>query len=340
MVNKELNNFLPFSHYLLYLYHIDHLNNTNIEKGDTTKIVRREIVNSIIIQELLKQKRQNLEIYLKDQEMPKIDEYDKVLKKNVTTQKISQHTSAMPNIKDGEINKEKKDFKNSLKENYRAKQVQWEVDNYQNDDTEKLDRERRKETKMFLKQVKKRPRFAQEYVDGYSMRDPTVNQNIIQLNKILGKKFYDKKKLNRKVDDFLNNIFKSSPENEENSLFNSIKSNKDEDLKKKIRENLKIDQEENIHIEFGNKENEIVLALVNSAQKTGVQFFKEERNDYDDFLKFREKVISNEKEKELEEHNKLKSENIKKNKRMKEIRRNSYNFDANKSKERFSGYGK
>ncbi len=259
-----------------------------------------------------------------------MEDYEKVLQRNITTQKISQQTSVMPNIKKGdEKNGGNKDFKNMLKENYQSKQLQWKVENFQQDNMEKLDKERRKETKMFLNQFKKRPRFAQEFVDSYSLRDNTVNENIIQMNKVLGKHFYDKKRLNKKIDEYLNEIDKRSREVNDNSILNSVKANKDDELRRKIQDNLAREKEEHFDIQFGKKENEIVIALVNSAKITGTQYFKEEKNDFQDFVSFREKVIAQEKEKETEALNKIKSSDNKRNKTVKDIRRNSYNFDTN-----------
>ena len=89
---------------------------------------------------------------------------------------------------------------------YEAKKDQWKEDDKKIEVEEAVEKERKKDNKRILQQIRKRNRYANLYVDPYSVRNEEVNKNIIELNKELGKNILDKKKLNRRIDDFIDKI--------------------------------------------------------------------------------------------------------------------------------------
>ena len=86
---------------------------------------------------------------------------------------------------------------------FEAKQEQFNEEDVQQGNMEKLEKEKKKETKLFLNQIRRRPRFAQIFVDQYSLRDENVNKNIIEINKHLGRNLYEKKNMNLKIERYL-----------------------------------------------------------------------------------------------------------------------------------------
>ncbi len=277
----------------------EEFSSTPLERGDTIKIVKNEILNSIHVNDIIQQKRMALEECMKEYELPKMEDYEKILMRNITTQKISQHTSVIPKNKD-EINYDKKtkEFPDLLKEKYNSKKVQWKVEDIQTENLEKLEKERRKETKTFLNQINKRPRFAQQYIDHYSQRDQKINNNIVDINKALGKQFYDKKKLNKKIDEFIIDMEIKNKEDEENLKLSikekPVNSNNDE-IRKLLNKNL-LNEDDDREIRFGERENEIVQALVNSTRDEKSHSAKN-RELYNEFKTFKEKIVSQEKAK-------------------------------------------
>jgi hypothetical protein len=273
--------------------------NSHVEKGNTIQIVKNEIVNSIYINDIIKNKREGLNSCLKDYDLPSMEDYEKILMRNITTQKISQHTSVMPKSKeDKNDNGLKKEFPDILKEKYNNKQVQWKIEDIQQENLEKLEKERRKETKMFLNQIKKRPRFAQQFIDQYSQRDNKINHQIMDINKILGKQFYDKKKLNRKIDEFIYELERREMEEEEEKLKSSIheippeSQTANHEIRKLLqKKNLLDEQEEQQEVEFGKRENEIIYQLVNDGREKEKSPTERKMEIFQEFQKFKNKVI-------------------------------------------------
>lgn len=271
-----------------------------IEKGNTIQIVKSEAMNSLLISEIITKKQSSLEDCLKDQELPKLEDYDKILMRNITTQKIAQQTSVL-NPKDRETSNQpsgKNEVYEEYNKKYEEKKPKWEMEDIQQQNLEKLEKERRKDTKAFLSKIKKRPRYTQQFVDQYSIRDENINKNIMDLNKFLGKQSYDKKKLNKKIDDFFLEMEKKTLEEKE-------KLNKIEEEKEVVSPNEEIIQimkkklvsEDDVNVKFGEKENEIVLALVNSTKVNEMSAEEKMKENYKDFLHFKDKVIKRERSK-------------------------------------------
>jgi hypothetical protein len=267
-----------------------------IEKGNTIQIVKNEIINSVYINDIIQHKRDGLNACLKDYDLPTMEDYEKILMRNITTQKISQHTSILPKSKEDKNDSNmKREFPEMLKEKYTNKQVQWKIEDIQQENLEKLEKERRKETKMFLNQIKKRPRFAQQFIDHYSQRDNKVNHHILDINKILGKQFYDKKKLNRKIDEFIYDLDRKELEQTEklkSSPREPPSNSANHEIKKLLqKKNLLDDHEDDLDVEFGKRENEIIFALVNDGREKEKSPHEKKYEVFQDFQKFKDKVI-------------------------------------------------
>lgn len=186
------------------------------------------------------------------------------------------------------------ELKDEFKKNYDAKQNQWRMEDIQQETIEKMEKERRKETKMFLNQIKKRPRFTQLYVDDYSKREENTNKNIVELNKMLGKQLYDKKRLNKKIDEFLYNIEKmneNEPKEKSNLKDEEESKSRIEVLNKLIR-NLNEEKDEEYPFKFGERENEIVISLVKENRFNEKSPDQKKIDEYKLFQEFKDKVIN------------------------------------------------
>lgn len=160
---------------------------------------------------------------------------------------------------------------------------------------EKLEKEKKKETKQFLNQIRRRPRFAQIFVDQYSLRDENVNKNIIEINKHLGRNLYEKKNMNLKIDKYLDLIENNKLKEEE--YLNTENSYDKEQiiLQQMMLKNLEFDEEmENHYNKMGTREKEEILALVKKGriEKNKEQTFKE---DFELFQDFKQHVLKKEK---------------------------------------------
>ena len=106
-----------------------------------------------------------------------------MVKRNLTSEKLLSSTKVLQKPKEDGAQKDSDLVKDEYKKNYDNKQEQWNEEDVQQGNMEKLEKEKKKETKLFLNQIKRRPRFAQIFVDQYSLRDENVNKNIIEINK-------------------------------------------------------------------------------------------------------------------------------------------------------------
>ncbi len=111
------------------------------------------------------------------------------------------------NTKDIDYNKIKQlPIKEQYNELYNKKKLVWQKEDKIIEANEQLELEQRKKTRLLLNQLKKRNRYAHLYIDDYSLRDKQVNKNILDLNKELGKRVMDKKKLNKVVEEFIESL--------------------------------------------------------------------------------------------------------------------------------------
>ena len=158
-----------------------------------------------------------------------------------------------------------------------------------------MEKEKKKETKQFLNQIKRRPRFAQIFVDQYSLRDENVNKNIIEINKHLGRNLYEKKNMNLKIDKYLDLMDNEKIKEEED--FDEENSFDKEQLllQQMMLKNLEFEEEEDgTYDKIGTLEKEQILSLVNKGrvEKDKDEAFKE---DFELFQDFKQHVIKKEK---------------------------------------------
>lgn len=178
-----------------------------------------------------------------------------------------------------------------MKEIYEMKQTQWKLEDIQRENEQLLQKQRKKETRQFLNQIKKRPRFIQQYVDSYSHREEKINKEIVQLHSILGKKFYDKRKLNRKIDEFINELeHKENERRASDPEWRNAKENEvnlQDEVAEMIKRNLnsQSSDEEEVQIGKGEVNESFVLMSPGSNGK-----------EYEDFLEFKSNVLEKEHE--------------------------------------------
>jgi len=198
-------------------------------------------------------------------------------------------------LKEESNQKESDKVKDEYKQNYEMKQNQWKMEDVQQGNLEKLEKEKKKETKLFLNQIRKRPRFAQIYVDQYSLRDESVNKNIIEISKFLGRNLYEKKSLNMKIDKYLQELEKDELIKEENSIEDEDSLNKEQlMIHDMMLKNLACENyEEDDYNKIGINEKQEILNLVKQGrtEKTDEDILNE---DFEMFQTFKNDVIKKE----------------------------------------------
>ena len=149
------------------------------------------------------------------------------------------------------------------------KQNQWKVEDIQQGNLEKLEKEKKKETKLFLNQIRKRPRFAQIFVDQYSLRDENINKNIIEIRKYLGRNLYKKKNLNNKIEKYLQELEKNNLIMEENSIQEENSLNKEQNLLHEMMlHNMALeDEEDKEYHRMGVNQKQEIMSLVKEGRK-------------------------------------------------------------------------
>jgi len=231
-----------------------------------------------------------------------------MVKRNLTSEKLLSSTKVLQKPKDDGAQKDSDLVKDEYKKNYDNKQEQWNEEDVQQGNMEKLEKEKKKETKLFLNQIKRRPRFAQIFVDQYSLRDENVNKNIIEINKHLGRNLYEKKNMNLKIDKYLDQINNNDKVKEEDEYDEENSFDKEQlVLQQMMLKNLEFEEDaDNTYDRIGIKEKEQILELVKRGriEKNKDEIFKE---DFELFQDFKQHVIK--KEKIIKEMNKTQFKN-------------------------------
>lgn len=178
--------------------------------SSTMNLVKREIISANNIDKKFLEKRQNLESLI-DIELPSIGEVEQKVKKKFQNLK---HDDNMMNERNTieEDNEDDDAIKKEYIDNYDKKKKMWMADDIKRAKEELDEKLKRRENKKIIQEIKKRSRYANLFVDQYSLREERVNKNILDLNHELGKNVYDKKKLNKKIDEFILNLEKTNEE--------------------------------------------------------------------------------------------------------------------------------
>jgi hypothetical protein len=184
----------------------------------------------------------------------------------------------------------------------------------------RLEKERKKDNKMFMNQIKRRPRAVQLFIDQYSVREQKLNKHIIELNNDLNKQTMDKKKLNKKVEEFINNIYNEKVENDEiEQELSPIKNISDERQKliEKMIKNMENETDENKDYILNLNEYEVNLKKGTYNNSNNLNDEENKLKNLALFKEFKEKIISKENQKTLiklnkeEKNSKLNSQDTK-----------------------------
>ncbi len=152
----------------------------------------------------------------------------------------------------------------------------------------------------FLTEIKKIKRKPLTYIDDYSKRD-FLNEKLMELNKYLSARNIDRKKLNRKIDDFLLVQEKKVVEDAQQlktdiEKVNKKKNEANEKFRRKFVNNL-YDPSFNLEVEDGSTrdlelfEKSSIKRVINSPSDENVLA------NYNDFKHFRENIQDKEKDK-------------------------------------------
>ena len=122
---------------------------------------------------------------------------------------LNNYSDYFKNTKDGDII-EKSILKVPISNQYKIinnkNKEDWDKQNKLIKLNEEIEFERIRNNKRIINSIRKRKRNCNKYIDSYSLRDKNVNKQIFTLNKKLGNKILDKKKLNKTIDNFINEL--------------------------------------------------------------------------------------------------------------------------------------
>lgn len=195
----------------------------NLEANNKTlNAVRNELLKYLDKDRLMADKRSKIERLLKtEKEIMKPSEIEKkVVRKYMGSKK--QTEKSVPVELNETITRDKTDNLSNLRKlnstqiekayerNYDKLKLEWNREDYRVQNEERLEKERKKEKKKFINSVKRNPRFSNIYTDEYSLRDRIVNDSIVEFNQGLGKGVYDKRRLNRKLNEYITRKFYSA----------------------------------------------------------------------------------------------------------------------------------
>lgn len=182
-----------------------------------------------------------------------------------------------------------------------------------------LEKEKKKENKLFVLKSNNQHRMNQIYVDFYSLNDNLVNSKLIEFNKILGKRQYDKKQFMRKLNEFTDEVgreiraYKKSPPplprrfhhfNFDKTM-SSIKVNEDKKNGKKKWNNFDnlIPYAEETDFKFGSVDNKYLVRKLVEEDWTKTLLRETEKLQIEDFNRFEHQVMQKEASKKLTEMN-------------------------------------
>ena len=216
---------------------------------NTIKTVKNEAELIRHIGQNFDKKRNTMEGFFKRDKLPKIEEYENLMKTRNHFLKNQMFSDSLDNNYQNIINSNipknygntnnqdflyNKDLFEQFKRTYMTKKIEWAKEDDKKNKIRKKQKQLIEETKKYLKEVKLVRRKTQLYVDPYSRRDGVINKRIKLFTRSLSGPFYSKKKLQNRIDEF--NHFVEAKEKEK--IIN------DEVLRKKLLEEAKKNQEE------------------------------------------------------------------------------------------------
>lgn len=270
--------------------------------NSTISVVRNQIINSLDYNTQLNSLKKVIDqITSPSGEILRPDEIEKrVARRNITNQnKLIAHKKM-------------------------ASQKSSDSGNGLNEYANSLEKEKKKENKLFVLKSNSQHRMNQIYVDFYSLNDNLVNSKVIEFNKMLGKRQYDKKQFARKLNEFTDEVgreirsFKKSPPplprkfhhfNFDKTM-SSIKINEDKKNGKKKWNNFDnlIPYVEENDFKFGSVDNKYLVRKLVEEDWTKTSLIETEKLQIEDFNRFENQVIQKEAAKKLTEINQSSSQ--------------------------------
>ena len=241
---------------------------------NTIKTVRNEATKVKYINENFDKKLHTMEGFFKINNLPKIEDYENILKKRSNVLEKDEFDSFndyflknKKKVQKYEYEKNKfeaqKEIYICFNKTYLNKKILWEKEDRRRELLKKKNEEKVEEIKKYLKEIKNIGRKPNLFIDPYSSRDNNVNNLIKIFNKTLTGGFYSKKRMEAKLNEFNNRLEIKEKEKKiheefmNKKLFEEEKKRQEEDIEyqifSKMKENLRKENNDEDH-----KENESI----------------------------------------------------------------------------------
>lgn len=186
---------------------------SNLNENNTINLVKKEIISGCHLKQTFEKKKENLEQIMK----LKIQSAKDVERKIQEKAKFNKTAKNLQVNQDMYLTQDNFKKQNLFREYYRTayeeKKKTWREQDKVIENKEKEELQRVRENRLLINNIRKRPRFDNLYSDQYSNRhfDDNINNLIKRFNSELGRKAYDKRMLNFKVDEFLKSFNVEAP---------------------------------------------------------------------------------------------------------------------------------
>ena len=280
------------------------------EMKNTLHIVKNEAKNIMNLTNQFQTRSEKFdETFYKTYHQIEVDDFERELMNKIFNKPEEEKIPLVKSI-EKPINERKgyqqRNIIESFKEVYEEKKREWKEDEKRLEEEKKLAQLKLLEINQFLKFTKSLDRKGQLFIDGYSIREKKINDNINEFNKTLPRsKFFSKKKLNNELRAFIDYKEKLEEERlqyeelelekrkkEEMNLI--LESNKPfEEFKERIKNEK--EEFEGEDIIFGNTENLVIKPPI-----TEEDILNMKNEEYNNYLAYRTqyKESNNNKKKE------------------------------------------
>jgi hypothetical protein len=286
---------------------------------NTIKTVRNEATKVKFINENFDKKLHTMEGFFKINNLPKIEDYENILKNRTNyLQKFNgtendYFLKSKKKVPKYEYEKNKfeaqKEIYLSFNKTYLNKKILWEKEDRKRELLKKKNEEKVEEIKKYLKEIKNIGRKPNLFIDPYSSRDNNVNTLIKIFNKTLTGGFYSKKRMEAKLNEFNNKLEIKEKEKKIHEEFmnkkicEEEKKRQEEDIEyqifSKMKENLKKENNDEEH-----KENESIDFNYKMVLSKGLVKNKIKVDPYKEYKEFFE-MEKEKQEKEKKNNNKI-----------------------------------
>ena len=266
-----------------------------IDYKNTIKTVKNEAEKVRFLDENFDKKRDTMESFFKQSELPQINNYEDMLKLTKNSfykqnQNINENNnnniSQIQDYKKYKFNDrsypKRREIKSGFERALKNKKKEWIKEDREYEIMKKKEEEYKKLTRDYLKDIQNRPRIPNYFVDGYSKKDQT-NDNIKKFNKGLGGNYYSKKNIEKKANEYTKRLEKIKREKEyiENEKLEEIEKMKkqenflEDQIVEKIRKNLNDDDDfEDIEFNFEVNGEKIKSKTLIDPYQEYLDFFK------------------------------------------------------------------